>query len=77
MTMVKQVFKMVEGCFKGLYIVGIKNGSAIYGGSMGSAKKITKPFKHNVEKWVKEKYKIVKIEIKYKEIEYKEEANEQ
>ena len=72
MIMAKEVFKMTEGCFKGLYIVGIKDGNAIYGGSMETAKKITKPFKWNVEKWVKEKYKIVKIEINYKEVEAKE-----
>ena len=39
MKMVKEVFKMIDGDFEGLYIVGIKNGNAIYGGSMESAKK--------------------------------------
>ena len=68
MTVVKNVFKMIEGQFQGLYIVGVQNGNAIYGGNMETAKKIKEPFKRNVEKWVKEKYEIVKIEINYKEI---------
>lgn len=68
MTVVKNVFKMIEGQFQGLYIVGVQNGNAIYCGNMETAKKITEPFKRNVEKWVKEKYEIVKIEINYKEI---------